>query len=561
MKRALTFALAGTFAIGMVSPIVAQDVDYGATPYAYESNGNDNEEVDNDEMDNEAALEPTGALPALLPTSKDGYITAESDNQLTIQHADTDEIIIAHIAESTVIIDANTGLPASLADRENDRVRLIYGPAVMMSYPAQASALVLAINLEADAESPHYHVIDSVAFADDDTLNVLVDNGSLVLRITRETPLFPHLTRQMVQLEHLQAGDIILAWYGVVARSYPGQATPDRVLFLSHAEQTDGTDNNQETPDVNAGILQALQPVSQDAYITDEADNQLTVQNAENDEVTIIHIVESTVIIDGNTGLPASLADRESDRVHIIYGPAIMLSYPAQVTALVVAVNLEENAMTPNYHIVDSVSFADDDTLNVLVSNGSLILRITRETPLFPYLTRQGIELEHLQAGDHILAWYGIVAQSFPAQATPDRVLFLRQGDQVQTDLNENDIETAEPVTPAADTVTPEPVVRPEPGQGRMVNGVEYFPVRRYAELAGYTVTWNQENFQAIFTRDDRTIILANNEDFFYVNGENVAVYDLSAAAFIEEGVMFAPYSFFAALHVAVNSADFLTSV
>ena len=321
--------------------------------------------------------------------------------------------------------------------------------------------------------------------------------------------------------------------------------------------------NGEEKPEaaeLENGVqdeLPALPPaVGKIGYITAYENNQLTVASHLNEEdVMVLNLSEATVIIDAETGSPAVIADRTNDRVKVYHANFTTMSIPPQSPAFVVAINLPEYASSPHYHVIEAIEQVDEDTLRLLVDNGGLYITLDREAPLFPHLTRQHIALEHLQVGDTLLFWYEVVAMSFPGQTTATRALWLSAAD-----VEDSEIETA-PEYPADEGVTDvttlpanigdeDAAVEPPaniavPGTGIIRDGVEFFPVRALAVEAGFTVTWESATRSAVLTAGDINISVADKATTFYVNGVS---YDLLAAVIIENGVMYAPYGFFAHL-------------
>ena len=289
--------------------------------------------------------------------------------------------------------------------------------------------------------------------------------------------------------------------------------------------------------------IPALLPVGRTGEITDYNDGRLTVKFGEYDSI-ILHLQPGTVIIDAVTGSPASIADRESDRVHVYHSPVVMLSFPPQSQALVVAVDAQEDKIPPFYHIVEEVYWVDEDTLRLTVENGGLHLFLTRETPLGPHLTRQLVLLESIKVGDSMIFWYGFVGMSFPGQAYPTNALWIRtapvyNGYNGENGYDEeyNDYASLLPTTPNVATMTSIAIVR---------DGVGFYPVRQELYNAGFRfVSWDYDTYTATFTNDTNTVVVTSNSAVFYVNGVS---YTLPVATIVEGGRMFAPINFFAHL-------------
>ena len=314
-------------------------------------------------------------------------------------------------------------------------------------------------------------------------------------------------------------------------------------------------ENGYDSEAGNEDTAPALPPaVGVTGYIVAYEHHQLTVVSQfDEEEVIVLNLSEATVIIDAETGSPAVIADRTSDRVKVYHSPVTTRSIPPQSAAFVVAVNLPEYASSPHYHVIEAIVQVDEDTLRLTVDNGGLFITLDRETPLNPHLTRQHIDLEHLQVGDTLLFWYEVVAMSFPGQTTATRALWLSAADVEDSEIetapeypaDEEDVTgiTTLPATIGDEDVAGEPPANiAVPGTGVVRNGVEFFPVRALAVEAGFSVAWESATRSALLTTDGVTISVAENAVTFYVNG---AAYDLPAAVIIENGVMYAPYSFF----------------
>ena len=298
-------------------------------------------------------------------------------------------------------------------------------------------------------------------------------------------------------------------------------------------------------------------PVGRTGYITDYYNGRLTVSFGETDgfeDAIVLNLQPGTVIIDAETGMPATIADRENDRVKIYHSPVTTRSLPPQSNAIAVAINLGENAFAPIHHTIEAIELYDEDTARITVDNGGLIITLERETPLFPHLTRQMVHIDTLEVGDTLLFWYEAVGMSFPAVTTASRALWLGAAPVANGYDNDNDYEAndndyandygygndndqndndyvAEPAAPFA-----------VPGTGVLINGVEFFPVRQTVYPLGIVPTWDQETSSAILVVNGYTISLANNATSFYVNG---TAYELPAAVVIADGVMYAPAAFF----------------
>ena len=170
-----------------------------------------------------------------LPSSITGTIVGEDDsaNTITVKSAQTGESIVLNLGKVPRVVDCVSGQPVALKDRKDDGVVAFYGPAVTASLPPQSTALAVICNIPQDYTPPRYAKVESVSQTSADQIKVTIDNGSLIVTIDRDTPIFPYLTRNMVSIDDVGVGAELLLWYPFVASSYPGQATASQTVILS----------------------------------------------------------------------------------------------------------------------------------------------------------------------------------------------------------------------------------------------------------------------------------------------------------------------------------------
>ena len=219
------------------------------------------------------------------------------------------------------------------------------------------------------------------------------------------------------------------------------------------------------------------------------------------------------------TGLPASLADHGDNKVIAV------VNY--EYDALAFAINAEGML---NLHTIEALEW-EGDTLLATVDGGGLILTLNEDTDLVAWLTRQVVTLDEFQVGDEVVFWYGFVALSFPAYATPSRALRLVPAQQ--------DVDVEYPYE------YPQPEAALELEGGIVRAGINLYRVNLNAEAAGYTVSWNNGLRRAELTKNGVVITLAVDSAVFYINGE---AFTMQAPSLLEGGRLFAPADFFAKL-------------
>jgi len=327
---------------------------------------------------------------------------------------------------------------------------------------------------------------------------------------------------------------------GEYENGYDSYQEPD---YLTSEENDNGFDYSFET--------EFLPPAwGKVGYITDYDGEQLTVRSQfDEEDVIILSLHDGTVIINAEDGTPASIAERTTDRVKVYHAVSSGSSAPSQV--LVVALDVPEYEFGPNFHVIEDLYWVDSDNLRITVDGGGLFIFLNRETPLNPHLTRQMVELEHLQKGDEMLFWYQMVALSFPGQAHPTRALFLRNAKVADYENGiEYKYENGVDYTPEypESGYEPVPAVQPPkalavPGEGIMRDGVEFFPVRRLADEAGYTVQWHETTRSAYVFVEGITAFRLTVDSAEFVMDEGT--YTLPAAVVLIGDTMYAPAEFF----------------
>ena len=197
-----------------------------------------------------AAEEPVsgGEVPAYMaPVRVWGRVTRLENRAILVQNDNENDPyreIILHLAETTPVVDAVTGLPLDRELRDGECIYAWVGPAMTLSLPPQAAAEVVVAGIPADFGAPQYYQVARIrqtTSAGRDgpwtAVEVAVTSGLGLeleepgLRITAQAELFPWKTRQIVQLEDLRPGSQFLAWTDI-------DGTVIRVLLFPYAYRT-----------------------------------------------------------------------------------------------------------------------------------------------------------------------------------------------------------------------------------------------------------------------------------------------------------------------------------
>lgn len=221
--------------------------------------------------------EPASDAPTYMaPVRVWGTVIRQADGSLLLQNSDGNDPyreIVVHLAETTPVVDAVSGLPMEISKiKDGDTVYAWVGPAMTMSLPPQASAAVVVANIPADGAAPQYYEITGL----DQTVTIAIYPppprtavrlpvaGGEVLTIPVSAQVSPWLAKNIVTLDDLTPGSRILAWRGA-------DGAVSRVLLLPSEYRgyllpwpgTDSVFMNGETLPVSKKVVdgQTLLPI------------------------------------------------------------------------------------------------------------------------------------------------------------------------------------------------------------------------------------------------------------------------------------------------------------
>ena len=236
--------------------------------------------------------------------------------------------------------------------------------------------------------------------------------------------------------------------------------------------------------------------------------------------------------VDGATGLPLDLEKvKEGDTLYVWTGPAMALSLPPQMSALVIVGNVPAGAAAPEFCEIArrAVSPAPGDKGNpTFALTGGETLEVTDKTVYTPWLTRQMVRMEDLNPGDRALVWKDKNGAAEKVQLLPG----VYQG-YVSTFATMHDVRIA--VNGGFDAERDQGV--PQFSGQRTDKGV-MAPIRGVAEAAGYEVRWDKE-LGVVVSLDGETVfsVQPGAETVRTAQGEGY----LSAACLKEGGTTYLP--------------------
>ena len=450
-----------------------------------------------------------------------------------------------NLGGDTVCIDTKTGVAANAGDiKVGDEIYAYYSAAMTRSLPPQSYCYALVVNLDEKAAPAHYLTAEEVTKNDDGSVTVLAENGTILVTIGKDTPVSPYLTKNIVKNTDIEVGTRFFAWYDQVALSMPGQAHATQAVLLPDA--ADATDAAAAAETRDGGAAQPLQPgetapyrFETEATVTAlnrevrEGDmiivSSVTVKTADGKEL-VLHIGDDTLFIDTATGAPANLAElEEGTKVYAYYGDTMTASAPAQVDAEAILVNLDEKHAPAHLLTAERATVNPDGSVTLLAENGGILVTVPADAPVAPYLTKNIVKNTDIRMGVRVLAWYDVVAESYPAQATATKAVLLPAQDRELTMISEGDIAI---------------------GKAKVENGIVMVPLRQVAEKLGFKVTWDDVTESVHLIDSTRQMTVKLGVDSYAYSAVQAGLdmsnpSSLGAAAYEAEGTTWAPAELF----------------
>lgn len=167
------------------------------------------------------ASEPTSATvpQPLSPVGIWGKAARQENGSLLLTSGDPDASnpeVIVHLTEDTWYVDGVTGAAMDAEKiKDGDTLYIWVGPAMTMSLPPQATALLVVGNVPADGKAPQYAEITAPAIfpAPGGTERRFPIAGG-ELTVLESAEVKPFQTKNIVKLDDLVPGTRILTWAG-----------------------------------------------------------------------------------------------------------------------------------------------------------------------------------------------------------------------------------------------------------------------------------------------------------------------------------------------------------
>ena len=179
-----------------------------------------------------------------------------------------------------------------------------------------------------------------------------------------------------------------------------------------------------ETPEVQMNMrIGAMVSVTS---VQKEADNyKFMLVKTEKGEEIQLNLDEKTLVVNNETGVPAAMDEiKAGDKVFVYYSPAMTRSLPPQSACDLILVNVGDK--TPaSLHEVGTVNREEYGKTAITTAAGDMIIRVDGKTAMSALKTKDTVTAESLTAGTRFLAWYDVVAMSYPGQAYTEKLVVL----------------------------------------------------------------------------------------------------------------------------------------
>ncbi len=315
-----------------------------------------------------------------------------------------------------------------------------------------------------------------------------------------------------------------------------------------------------------------------------EGEAKSVLVKTEKEEIQL-NVDEQTLVVNNETGVPASLAElKAGDKVFVYYSPAMTRSLPPQAACELILVNVGDKTPAA-LHEVGAVTKDKDGKYAITTQAGDMVIRIDDKTAISDVKTKNILKAEDLTKGTRFLAWYDLVAMSYPGQAYTEKQVVLpatpvqeetsdtKDTAEVAAEAgarNEQKQEDLTPAKPAEKSEEQKPAEKPTEGaeltvvangktlagKASMKDGKAVIAVREVAEALGCKVSYAQEDGKELVTieNDTRKMTLEIGKDLYISAAVKEGMVGMTAPAtygvapYIVDGKTYAPADLFQAL-------------
>jgi len=197
--------------------------------------------------------EPDDASAALTTQTEKEMLSAhatikEITDNFVLVKTDTDGDIKLNTSDQTVFLDNKTREIKSLSDlKEGDQVIAYYSPKMTRSEPPQSVCYAIITNL-GDLSLANLLRVGEISDTDGG-IKFLDADGGYIITVLEDTPITAIDTVDAKTTADICEGDLLFAWFGIVALSYPAQAQADAILIVGSIDEETGTEEDAVVSD------------------------------------------------------------------------------------------------------------------------------------------------------------------------------------------------------------------------------------------------------------------------------------------------------------------------
>ena len=175
------------------------------TEAAAEAAGTEGQDGD---IDASVLVFPVRVWGAITSVSEaEGDITVDNQSKVSYEG----EIVFHIDPESTLVLDAVSGLPVALADVEKGSFEAYLGPVMTMSLPPQTTPELVIVNIPQDFEAPRYVTAGGELKTTEKGRVLTAVDGTEYL-LAEDMQISPYLTKNIVMPEDIHEGSRCLLW-------------------------------------------------------------------------------------------------------------------------------------------------------------------------------------------------------------------------------------------------------------------------------------------------------------------------------------------------------------
>lgn len=160
-------------------------------------------------------VQADGMHPSLESVSLYGKVAEVRNGRILVNESGIHNMdVVLNITDSTVFIDAVTGMPVSRNEvTEGMSVCAYVGPAMTMSLPPITNAHVVLLNTEDAENAPVYLTAQKVDAGDDGKISITAKDGKVFANFDSNSYVYPYRVKKIVRADDIRPGSKIVVWY------------------------------------------------------------------------------------------------------------------------------------------------------------------------------------------------------------------------------------------------------------------------------------------------------------------------------------------------------------